>query len=285
MVTRPTVATVLTVLAVACSPPSPPADLLIYGKVWTGDSTRPWAEAVATRGDTIIVVGARGDVDRLRGPNTQVLDNGGALVTPGFMDNHVHLLSGGFQLSSVDLRDARTPEEFTGRLRAYASERQPGEWIVGGDWDHENWPDAPLPQKEWFDSVTPNNPVFVSRLDGHMGVANSLALKAAGVTRATKDIAGGLIVRDPKTGEPTGLLKDEAMGPVYAAMPAPSAAQQDAALARATSYALSKGVTAVAFVSAGWAEVAAILRAKQGGSLGLRVALFPSLDGWRRVAD
>jgi predicted amidohydrolase YtcJ len=258
---------------------------LIYGRIWTGDSTRPWADAVATRGDTILIVGTRGDVDRLRGPNSQLLDNGGALVAPGFMDNHVHLLSGGFQLSSVNLRDAKTPEEFTRRLKAYASERQPGEWIVGGDWDHENWPGAPLPRKEWLDSVTPNNPVFVSRLDGHMGVANGLALKAAGITRATKEIPGGLIVRDSKTGEPTGLLKDEAMGPVYGVMPAPSAAQQDAALARATEYALSKGVTAVAFVSAGWAEVAAVLRAHRDGSLGIRVAIFPSFDGWRRVAD
>jgi predicted amidohydrolase YtcJ len=279
------VATVLAGVTLACSTPPPPADLLVYGRVWTGDTTRPWAEAVATRGDTIVAVGGRGELDRFRGPNTRVMDNGGALVTPGFMDNHTHFLDGGFQLASVDLRDADSPEEFTRRIKAFASERQPGEWIQGGDWDHERWPGTPLPRKEWVDSVTPNNPVFVSRLDGHMGVANSLALKAGGISRNTKPIPGGTIVRDPVTGWPTGLLKDEAMNPVYAAMPAPTDPQEDAALTRATQYALSKGVTAVGFVSAPWIQVAALVRAHQAGSLGLRVSVYPSVSDWRRVAD
>jgi len=282
---RLAVTAILAAVTLACSPPPPPADLLVYGKVWTGDSTRPWAEAVATRGDTIVAVGSRGELDRFRGPNTRVLDNGNALVTPGFMDNHTHFLDGGFQLASVDLRSADTPEEFTRRLKAFASERQPGEWITGGDWDHERWPGTPLPRKEWIDSVTPDNPVFVSRLDGHMGVANSLALKAGGISRNTKPIPGGTIVRDQATGEPTGLLKDEAMNPVYAAMPAPTDAQEDAALARATQYALSRGVTAVGFVSAPWNQVAALVRAHQAGSLGIRVSVYPPLGDWRRVAD
>jgi predicted amidohydrolase YtcJ len=123
------------------------------------------------------------------------------------------------------LRTADTPEEFTARIAAFAAERKPGEWIIGGDWDHERWPETPLPTKAWIDSVTPNNPVFVNRLDGHMGVANSAALRAAGITKATKDIPGGEIVRDPRTGEPTGVLKDNAQIPVYAALPPPSEAQ------------------------------------------------------------
>ncbi|HSB54016.1 MAG TPA: amidohydrolase family protein, partial [Gemmatimonadales bacterium] len=222
-------------LLAACSS-APPADLVVFGKVWTGDSTRPLAQAVATRGDTVVAVGDSATVARLVGPATEVLTNSGGLITPGFMDGHVHFLSGGYQLSSVDLRSADSPEEFIARLKAFAAERAPGEWILGGDWDHERWPGTPLPRREWIDSVTPRNPVFVSRLDGHMALANSLALKAAGMTRATADIPGGAIVRDSRTGEPTGVLKDAAMGPVNAVIPDYTPAQDDAALARAMQY-------------------------------------------------
>jgi predicted amidohydrolase YtcJ len=274
----------LLLLAAACSG-APPADLVVFGKVWTGDSTRPFAEAVATRGDTIVAVGDSGTVARLVGAHTRVLANGPALVVPGFMDGHTHFLSGGYQLSSVDLRSADSPAEFIGRLKAFAAERQPGEWILGGDWDHERWPGSPLPRREWIDSVTPHNPVFVSRLDGHMALANSLALRAAGITRATRPIPGGTIVRDPRTGEPTGVLKDDAMDPVYNAIPNPTPAQDDAALARAMTYAASLGVTAVAAVSAPWSEVAAVRRARAAGRLSLRIALFPALADWHRVAD
>ncbi len=274
----------LLLLASACSRPAP-ADLVVFGKVWTGDSTFPYAQAVAARGDTIIAVGDSATVARLIGDSTRVLQNGPALITPGFMDAHVHFLSGGFQLASVDLRDADSPAEFIGRLKAFAAERQPGEWILGGDWDHERWPGTPLPRREWLDSVTPRNPVFVSRLDGHMGVANSLALRAAGITRATADIAGGTIVRDPRTKEPTGVLKDEAMNPVYGVVPEPTDAQVDAALARAMQFAASKGVTAIGSVSAEWSQVAGLRRARQAGALTLRVSLYPALSQWARVAD
>src|SRR5690606_12784262 len=145
---------------------------------------------------------------------------------------------------SVDLRDAATPEEFIARLKAYAETRPEGEWITGGDWDHERWPGAPLPERSWIDSVTPRNPVFVSRLDGHMGLANSLALAAGRITRSTREIPGGTIVRD-ESGNPTGILKDEAQNPVYAATPNPSAAQMDSAIARATDWVASKGVVGV----------------------------------------
>lgn len=274
----------LALLLAACGRP-PAADLVAYGKVWTGDSARPYAQAVATRGDTVLVVGDSATVATYVGEKTRILANGTGLITPGFMDGHVHFLDGGFQLSSVDLRTADSPGEFIRRVRAFAAERRPGEWIVGGDWDHERWPGSPLPRHEWIDSVTPNNPVFISRLDGHMALANSLALKAAGITKATKNIEGGTIVRDPKTGEPTGVLKDEAMNPVYGIMPEPGDAQVDAALARAMRFAASKGVTAVASVSAQWSQVAGLLRARQMGTLSVRVSLYPPLAGWRRMAD
>jgi hypothetical protein len=240
---------------------------------------------VATRGDTVLAVGDSAAVAVYVGQQTRVLSNGAGLITPGFMDDHVHFLDGGFQLSSVDLRMADSREEFIRRVQAFAAERQPGEWILGGDWDHERWPGAMLPRHEWIDSVTPNNPVLISRLDGHMALANSVAMKLAGITRATKDIPGGTIVRDPKTGEPTGVFKDEAMNPLYAVLPAPTEAQVDAALARAMQFAASKGVTAVASVSAQWAQVAGLERARKAGTLSLRVSLYPALADWHRVAD
>jgi len=276
---------ILAALALAACARTAPADLVVFGKVWTGDSSPEIAQAVATRGDTVVAVGDSAGVAALIGEQTRVLHNPGGLVVPGFMDGHVHLLDAGFQLTSVDLRDAESPAEFVRRLAAFAAERRPGEWIVGGDWDHERWPGTPLPRRDWIDSVTTRNPVFVSRLDGHMGLANSLALKAAGISAATPEIPGGTIVRDRATREPTGVLKDEAMNPVFVAIPVPSDEQVDAALARAMQYAASKGVTAVASVSATWPQVAGLLRAHHGRTMLIRVAVFPPLAAWRRVAD
>jgi predicted amidohydrolase YtcJ len=273
--------------APACQSPPPRAlaSLIVFGRIWTGDSARPWAGALAVAGDTVLAVGDSADVARLAGPGTRVLANGSAMVTPGFMDGHLHFIDGGFQLASVDLRPANSPQEFIARLKAYALERRPGEWILGGDWDHERWPGAPLPRREWIDSVTPRNPVFVSRLDGHMALANTAALRAAGITRATRDIPGGVIVRDRRTGEPTGILKDEAMGPVQDAIPSPTAAQRDAALRRALAFAASKGVTAFAHVSVDPADLGTYRRAKAAGALTARAALYFPLSTWHAVAD
>jgi predicted amidohydrolase YtcJ len=261
-----------------------PADLVVYGRVWTGDSAKPWAQAVAVAGETIAAVGDSSGVARRVGPGTKVIGNGKAMVVPGFMDGHTHFLGGGFQLTRVDLRDAGSPEEFILRIKRHAAKLAPGEWIEGGNWDHERWPGTPLPQRSWIDSVTPNNPVFVDRLDGHMSLANSAALRLARVSRTTRDVAGGTIVRGPG-GEPTGVLKDAAQNLVLAVIPIPSPAQTDAALQRAMAWAASKGVTGVAHVSVPWHEVAALRRAHAAGKLTTRVAAFVPLSEWRRMAD
>lgn len=266
------------------APSTAAPSLVVYGRVWTGDSAAPWAGAVAIAGDTVVAVGDSARIARMAGPATRALSSGKGMVVPGFMDGHVHFLSGGFQLTSVDLRSADSPAAFIGRLKAYALTLRPGEWILGGDWDHERWPGSPLPERRWIDSVTPNNPVYVNRLDGHMGLANSAALRLAGVTRSTRDIAGGTIVRDSR-GEPTGILKDEAQTPMYAAIPTPSAAQCDSAISRAMAWAASKGVTAVADVSVPWYEVAALKRARASGRLIIRVAVYVPLEDWRAMAD
>lgn len=260
------------------------ADLIIYGRVWTGDSAAPWAGAVAIAGDTIAAVGDSAALASWVGPTTRVLDNGKAMVTPGLMDGHAHFSSGGFQLASVDLRSSASPAEFIQRLKDYAAKLKPGEWITGGDWDHERWAGSPLPRRDWIDSVTPNNPVFVNRLDGHMGLANSLALKLAGVSAATPDKAGGTIVRGANR-QPTGILKDNAQDAVYAVVPAASPEQMDSALVRATNWAASKGVTAVSAVSASWSEIASARRLRAAGLLKTRISFYPALEDWQRVSD
>lgn len=271
-----------------------PADLMVFGRVWTGDSARPWAQAVAVAGDTIVAVGDSAGLAKLIGSGTRVIHNGKAMVVPGFMDAHVHLLTGGFQIARVDLRGASSPAEFIARLKQHAAKLPPGEWIQGGDWDHERWPGAPLPERAWIDSVTPKNPVFVNRLDGHMSLANSAALRLAQITRATREIRGGTIVRDPKTGEPTGVLKDNARDLVNRVIPGPSPAQSDSALARAMRWAAAHGVTAVGTVSddpgtlaiaSSWRELATLKRAHRNGTMLTRVSIYVSLEGWRAMAD
>jgi predicted amidohydrolase YtcJ len=273
-------------LVLSCSPP--PADLVFFGRTWTGDSTHPWAEGVATRGDTIVAAGKREAVARWVGPRTRVLEAGDGLIVPGLMDGHVHFLSGGHQLASLQLRDVTSPAELVRRVKEFAARRPPGEWITGGDWDHELWPGTPLPRREWIDSVTPNNPVLLSRLDGHMYLANSAALRLAGITRHHSPIPGGTIVVDARTGEPTGALKDNAADSVAIRIPPFSPAQQDENLELAMRFAVSKGLTAVSDMSepeAVWNDLAAYRRAGAAGRLLLRVTLYPPLREWRAVLD
>ncbi len=267
-----------------CSRP-PAASLAVFGRVWTGDSARPWAEALAVQGDSIIAVGDSGTIARLVGSATEVLQAGNGMVVPGLIDDHTHFMSGGFQLASVDLRDAGSPEEFIARIKAYAQRLQPGEWITGGDWDHELWPEAGLPRRDWIDSVTPENPVFVSRLDGHMGLANGLALELAGITARTPDVPGGVIVRYPNRRDPTGLLKDNAMDPMWGAIPAASPSQRDSALARALAHAASVGVTGISEMDGSWRNWAAYRRVRERGQLTLRVAFYHPLADWPAFAD
>ncbi len=272
---------VMALVLAACSPGTPRADLALFGHVWTGDSLHPEATAVAVRGDTIMAVGDSAEIAALVGPETEVIATSSGLIVPGLADGHVHLLDVGIGLTSVDLRSAQTPEEFVRRIAAFAKTLQPGEWILQGNWDHENWGGA-LPTRQWIDSVTPDNPVFVQRLDGHMGLANSKALQLAHLDRTMAEIPGGTIVRDAG-GDLTGVFKDEAMNPIFTAIPTPTDAQADSAVAAAMRHANSKGLTAISAVSAGQ-EIAATRRLRAAGAQTLRVAFYPLLGGWRRVA-
>jgi predicted amidohydrolase YtcJ len=258
--------------------------LIINANVQTMDARQPSAEAIAIADNRIVAVGGTKDLRKLAGPHTRVIDAHHQLVLPGFNDAHVHFLSGGFQLSSVDLRDADTPEEFADRLRRFAEKLPSGRWITGGDWDHERWSNAALPTKELIDRYTPNTPVFVNRLDGHMALANSLALKLAGVTRQTVDPPGGLIVRDAKTGEPTGILKDAAMSFVWKVIPDSTFDEKLAAARAATNHAASLGVTSVQDMSAG-SDVAVYQELLNRGELKNRIYAVAPLPRWERLAN
>jgi predicted amidohydrolase YtcJ len=281
------VAAALTLLTYDASPHGQDmkASLIITNaNVRTMDAKRPSAQAVAVLGGRVVAVGTTAEVARLKGPETRVIDAAGALVLPGFNDAHTHFLGGGFQLSSVDLRDASTPREFAERIRAFDAKLPKGQWITGGDWDHERWPGTPLPTKELIDAFTPDRPVMVSRLDGHMALANSHALRLAGVTRETKDPPGGLIVRDPKTGEPTGVLKDNAMSFVFSKIPDASFDEKLAAARAATEHAARLGVTSVQDMSAG-SDVSVYQELLNRGELKTRVYAVAALGAWKRLAD
>ena len=263
---------------------SPVTLAIVNAKVWTANPRQPWASGIAVSGDRIALVGSSAEVSKLAAatPSARVIDAGGALVTPGFIDSHVHFLSGGFNLSSVQLRDAATPQEFIRRIKEYAATIPPGTWISGGDWDHTLW-GGELPQHAWIDSVTPNNPVWINRLDGHMALANKLAMDAAKVTSSTADIEGGTIVRDP-SGQPTGIFKDNAQSYVDRAQPANSDALDDRSLDAAMHYVAERGVTSV--VNMGTFEVlAAMERAHKAGKLITRIYAVTPIAQWKRLRD
>ena len=275
------------VLALVLPACGPKADTVIQGgMVWTGlSSGEAQPGAVAIQGGKILAAGDSASIAKYVGSRTQVIDARGGLVMPGFADGHNHFVDGGFQLGLLDLRDAATPQAFVQRIAQYAAKLQPGQWILGGDWDHTLWQGQQLPRREWIDSVTPNTPVFISRLDGHAGLANTAALAAAGVTKTTPTPSGGEIQHDARTGEPTGIVKDLAMDLIYAAVPAATAEQMDSALARALGYAASLGLTATMHMSASWEQLASYRRLEHAGRLTLRAYLYFPLAGWRAVAD
>ncbi len=250
--------------------------------IWTGDDNNPSAQAMAISGDTIVAVGSAAEIEKLIGEATEVVDANGGFITPGFIDTHVHLLDGGFNLTSVRLRDAKTPEEFIQRIADFAATVPEGTWILGGEWDGNDW--GKLPSKEWIDKLTPNHPVFVTRLDGHMALANSLAMKEAGIDAKVKEVNGGVILRDSKN-QLTGIFKDNAMALITSKIPARSNTLIDKAIDNATNYFASNGVTSVHHV---WyptdmeGNMEGLQRAHQENRMLTRVFALGELGKWQQ---
>ncbi len=262
----------------------PAADLIItHANIWTVDPAKPTAQALAILRDRIVAVGSDAEVNAWRGPQTQLIDAGGKLLLPGFNDSHVHFVTGGAQLDNVQLNDASSALEFAHRIAERAKTTPQGSWILGGDWDETKWSPAELPTRQLIDPVTGDTPVFVSRYDGHMGLANSAALKAAGITAQTPDPPGGAIVRDPQ-GNPTGALKDAAQDMLYKAMPPLSHDERLHAAKRALAHAASLGVTSVQHMSADYEDIAVYGELQERGELTTRIYVAPSIVGFEALA-
>lgn len=257
---------------------------IINARVHTMDAANPIAEAIYIQGNRIAAVGASDAIRASAERGTRIIDARGCTLLPGFNDAHVHFISGGFSLMEVDLRPARSPKEMAALVSGFAARAKPGEWILGGDWDHERWPGAPLPRREMIDRVVADRPVFVRRLDGHMALANTLALERAGISRQTPNPPGGEIVRDPKTQDPTGLLKDAAMELVNRILPAPTVEEKRKAIRAATEHAASVGVTSVTDVSAD-ADIGLYQELLQRGELKTRIYGARTIVAWKALAD
>ncbi len=262
------------------------ADMILTGgAVWVGAGPYVAGEdaptAIAIADGKILAVGKDDEVESRAGVGTERVELLGRRVVPGFIDSHTHFIAGGFDLAGVQLRDAATPEEFSRRIGAFAAE-YPDAWVTGGQWDHELW-GGELPRRDWVDSLTEGTPVFVQRLDGHMGLANGRALELAGITAETPDPPGGTIVRY-SDGRPTGILKDEAMGLVSRAMPPTSDADRDRALQAAIDYAVARGVTMVTDMGS-WQGLQTYRRAHERGDLAIRVYAVVPIASWERLAD
>lgn len=254
-------------------------------KIWTVDSKKPEAEAVAVFDGKIIGVGSSKEMKFFVGKNTKVIDVKGKRMLPGFIDNHTHFMSGGFQLQSVDLRYAKDERAFAEIIKKRAEER-PGKWITGGDWDHDLWKSAKLPTKELIDQFTQNTPVFVNRYDGHMALVNSYVLKLAGITKDTPDPAGGTIVRDSITGEPTGILKDEAMSSIYSFIPDPTDDDMLNAARRALAEARKYGLTSIQDMAHnfGVRDINTYSELNRRGELTARMYCRAFISNWKSLA-
>lgn len=270
--------------SVSAAARQPAADLIItHAKVWTVDPALPNAQAVAVLRERIVAVGTDAEVAAWRGPSTRIIDAGGKLLLPGFDDAHVHFVSAGVQLDSVQLNDATSAAEFVRRVGERARVTPPGAWILGGDWDETKWQPAQLPTRGLIDPVTGDTPVFLSRYDGHMGLANSAALRAAAITAGTPDPPGGVIVRDAR-GDPTGALKDAAQELLYRVVPPLSHDERLRAVRRALAHAAALGVTSVQNMSADYADIAAYAELRDRGELTTRIYAAPSIVGFEDQA-
>jgi len=220
----------------------------INGKIFTVNPKQEWVEAVVTAGNKIIYVGSSDGAKKYIDDFTEVIDLNGKLMLPGFIDCHAHIVMGGEFLLNVNLTDVVTINEFKERIKNFAL-NNPNKWMIGGNWNHQLWKDAELPKKEWIDQFTKDTPVFVSRMDYHMVLANSYVLNLAGITKNTPDPAGGTIIKDPVTGEPTGILKDKAMDLVYRIIPKPTDKEFAEAIDAAMNEARRFGVTSIHDIS------------------------------------
>ena len=253
----------------------------INGKVFTVNDKQPYAEAVVVEDGLIKFVGSTNKANRYIDDRTEVVDLQGKLMLPGFIDSHLHFTSGGYYLLGINLRPALSKEDFVFILKDYVKGKI-NSWITGGRWDHELWHDKSLPTKELIDSITPNTPVFVSRIDGHVGLANSKALELAGITSETPNPEGGIIVKDTETGEPTGILKDNAMDIVDDIIPDKYLEENIEAALRSLEEARRLGITSVHDMTQS-GELEAYKEVENMGELTCRIYSIVPIDSYHKI--
>jgi predicted amidohydrolase YtcJ len=275
--------------------------ILVNGKIWTGElmmragrypGPARFVGAMAISNGRILATGTTAQIQSYNGPGTEVIDLGQHFAMPGFVDDHAHFMAGSFQLLEVNLKHTSSEAEFTARVAEKVKTMPAGRWLQGGNWDEENWPDTRLPTRQMIDSVTPHNPAFLSRYDGHAALANSLALKLAGIDNNTPDPTGGVIVRDAQTGEPTGVLKDAAEDLVGRVIPPPSDAEMEEALRTGLAEARRVGVTSVQDITMGGdsptggfnGEIRLLRRAESEGWLTCRFYAITPVAEWQKLA-
>lgn len=259
----------LTLAPVLLAAQSRPADLIVTNAIiYTADSANPLAEALAVSADRIVFVGSAAGASVLAGPSTTAIDAGGRAVYPGFIDAHAHLRNLSLILATLDLRGVPSYDSVVALVAAQAARTPRGNWIRGRGWDQNLWGTA-FPTNALLSRATPNNPVYLRRVDGHAALVNQAALRLAGISRTTPDPPGGRIVRDA-SGEPTGLLIDQAFMLAEAAIPPDDAAQMQAMTLPAIAEANRYGLTGIHDAGIGPNELAAYEALSRAGKFNLR---------------
>jgi len=265
-----------------------PADLVFRNaKVYTANDMQARAEAVAIQGDKFVFVGKNNDAAKLVGPNTKVIDLKGATVLPGFTDAHMHLSGVGEREMTLNLEGSNTLEDFLAKVKARVDQASPGQWVTGRGWIETFWKPPVFPTRQDLDKIAPNNPVVLTRADGHASIANSAALRLAGVTRTTAAPAGGAINKD-REGEATGMLIDRAQGLVSRLVPARTEAERDEAIRKGVEREIRLGWTQVQDANGSWVDVDRLRRLYTDGKIKIRIYKTisgPSSDADRLIAQ
>lgn len=271
----------LLIICVSCQNEIQKADLIIVNaNIWTGDEQQPKAEWIAIVADSIIAIGSDNSMTKYEGSSTQVIDVKGKFISPGFIDTHVHLIDGGFNLLSVQLNDSKSKEDFIAKVANFTKTIPAGTWIVGGQWNTSDWKTQPT--KEWIDKYTPNHPVYLTSQSGHEALVNSLAMELVGITNDVKEVEGGVIKRK-ESNELTGIFKDNAMTLISSKIPPATDAQIDKALQTAMKHFVQNGVTTIHnmwYPAISKGHIEAFERALDSNNLILRVFTLDGLANW-----
>src|SRR5882724_6255741 len=233
-----------------------PADLIFKnGNIYTANDARPKAEAVAITGDRIVFVGSNRQAQEYVGRNTRVIDLNGKTMVPGMTDAHHHLIGVGFREITLNLEGVTSLEDFLAKVKQRVDQKKPGEWVTGRGWIETFWKPPVFPTRWDLDKIAPNNPVFLDRADGHGAVANSAALKIAGVDKSTPSPFGGEISRDKQSGEPNGMMLDAAQDLVQRHIPGTTVAEAERAIILGVNRDVALGWTQVQDPGGSYAEV------------------------------